>query len=263
MTTVGKMKIILSRKGFDSSYGGMPSPILPDGTMLSLPIPSMNDYDKYTDLRYEDKSLFDIIVELKPKTKIKPTYTCHYDPMISNLRSFDSFLPLFGQKDQSLSHLINQGVGRNDIFLFFGWFRETEFFGNKLRFKADAPDIHALFGCLTVKDMYCGLFPESLNHHPHYKYQTVPNCIYLGDPSRSGAFRFSDDIVLTKKGFLRSQWSLPDFFKSISITYHTKKSFHDGYFDSAKKGQEFVIEENCKVSDWANGLINRHLMRKN
>jgi hypothetical protein len=33
------MKVILSRKGFDSASGGMPSPILPDGTLISLPIP--------------------------------------------------------------------------------------------------------------------------------------------------------------------------------------------------------------------------------
>jgi len=36
------MKVILSRKGFDSASGGHPSPILPDGTLLSIPIPSMN-----------------------------------------------------------------------------------------------------------------------------------------------------------------------------------------------------------------------------
>jgi len=33
------MKIILSRKGFDSKNGGIASPILPDGALLSLPIP--------------------------------------------------------------------------------------------------------------------------------------------------------------------------------------------------------------------------------
>lgn len=32
------MKVILSRKGFDSSNGGIPSPIMPDGTLLSMPI---------------------------------------------------------------------------------------------------------------------------------------------------------------------------------------------------------------------------------
>ena len=33
------MKVILSRKGFDSSNGGYPSPIFPDGQITSLPIP--------------------------------------------------------------------------------------------------------------------------------------------------------------------------------------------------------------------------------
>ncbi|WP_267939832.1 hypothetical protein [Paraburkholderia flagellata] len=34
------MKIIFSRKGFDSQYGGVPSPILPDGSLQTSPIPS-------------------------------------------------------------------------------------------------------------------------------------------------------------------------------------------------------------------------------
>lgn len=33
------MSIVLSREGFDSSMGGVASPIFPDGSMLSLPIP--------------------------------------------------------------------------------------------------------------------------------------------------------------------------------------------------------------------------------
>jgi len=45
------MKVILSRKGFDSSNGGCPSPIMPDGTLLSMPIPS-DDKDSYDDLSY-------------------------------------------------------------------------------------------------------------------------------------------------------------------------------------------------------------------
>ena len=32
-------KVILSRKGFDSKYGGKPSPIFNDGNIFSLPIP--------------------------------------------------------------------------------------------------------------------------------------------------------------------------------------------------------------------------------
>ena len=43
------MKIILSRKGFDSKNGGFPSPVLPDGKMMSLPIPIEGDWS-YNDL---------------------------------------------------------------------------------------------------------------------------------------------------------------------------------------------------------------------
>ena len=44
------MKIVLSRKGFDSSSGGYPSPILPDGKMLSLPIPGDWETLTYSDI---------------------------------------------------------------------------------------------------------------------------------------------------------------------------------------------------------------------
>lgn len=48
------MKIILSRKGFDSENGGYPSPILPNGTLLSIPIPSAYNNNNYMQLKYED-----------------------------------------------------------------------------------------------------------------------------------------------------------------------------------------------------------------
>ena len=66
------MKVILSRKGFDSQYGKMPSPILPDGTLLSLPIPSKIDLEtKFTDICHEGQSYYDIIHTLNPHTAIK------------------------------------------------------------------------------------------------------------------------------------------------------------------------------------------------
>ncbi len=49
------MKVILSRKGFDSQYGGKPSPILPDGRLISLPIPSQDDKLRYSDLSLDGK----------------------------------------------------------------------------------------------------------------------------------------------------------------------------------------------------------------
>jgi len=53
-TNPTRMKIILSRKGFDSSVGGCASPILPDGKMLSLPIPTSVDVLAYGEIRAPD-----------------------------------------------------------------------------------------------------------------------------------------------------------------------------------------------------------------
>lgn len=45
------MKIVLSRKGFDSSSGEVPSPILPDGTLLPQPIPDRRSVLSYDEVR--------------------------------------------------------------------------------------------------------------------------------------------------------------------------------------------------------------------
>ena len=56
------MKVILSRKGMDSEAGGMASPILPDGTLLSLPIPGENSNQQYGGLYYGGHSFREIII---------------------------------------------------------------------------------------------------------------------------------------------------------------------------------------------------------
>ena len=45
------MKVILSRKGFDSTNGGILSPIIDNRIMLSLPIPSKDR--KKDNIKYE------------------------------------------------------------------------------------------------------------------------------------------------------------------------------------------------------------------
>ena len=45
------MKVILSRKGFDSANGGIVSPILEDGATLSFPIPAP-DVNTFSELEY-------------------------------------------------------------------------------------------------------------------------------------------------------------------------------------------------------------------
>ena len=71
------MKIILSRKGFDGTRkkygtypnGGIPSLILPDGTLLSLPIPDNGQRNgkPYSDYEYGGESYKSIIEQVKAR----------------------------------------------------------------------------------------------------------------------------------------------------------------------------------------------------
>ena len=128
------MKVILSRKGFDSSNGGIASPILPDGTLLSLPIPSRNERTKYADLCLNGKTFYEIIGDLNPRTRIKENYKCHLDPDLHNYSDTKDWQPLFGQEGASETHLVNCNVKENDLFLFFGWYKQTELIDGKFRF---------------------------------------------------------------------------------------------------------------------------------
>lgn len=172
------MKIILSRKGFDSSYGKQPNPILPDGTLLSLPIPDENGNNTFSSLQWNGTSYYDIIHSLKPRTTIGTEDMCHLDP---DLRKevkdrLSGWEPAFGQSGAALSHLRNMSVGEGDLFLFFGRFKETE--ENKkgeLVFKKGAKDLHIIYGymqigeTIDVTDVLKGKIkaPDWLKEHPH------------------------------------------------------------------------------------------------
>ena len=104
-------KIIFSRKGFDSSAGGIPS-LLSDGHLISFPIP----YSKNTLTNYNTLSIGRYVEELS-KSKIKATDKCHFDPNLDTGQ--------FGQVGAAQTHLKNNNVEIGDIFLFWGWFRDT------------------------------------------------------------------------------------------------------------------------------------------
>lgn len=264
------MQIVLSRKGFDTQYGGQASPIMPDGTLLSLPIPAKNETLKFSDLNFKGKTYLEIIKELNPNTKIKDNYTCHLDPDIRNdaIQRKKDWLPVFGQAGSAQGHLLRKGIKEGDLFLFFGSFKETELINGILKYKRNAPDIHLIFGYFQIGNIYSDIskLPRELQYHPHAQNKfegDKNNCIYKATKTLSffnslngaGCLIFHDDLVLTKEGYSKSRWMLPEFFKDIVISYHTPKSFTTDYFQSAAKGQEFIIEENENVSDWARKLI--------
>lgn len=265
------MKIILSRKGFDSGYGRQPSPILPDGTLLSLPIPLENDLKTFSDLNYAGKSYYDIIKELKPATKYIESQSCHLDPDIREnavLNRNQQWKPIFGQSDAAQSHLRNQEVKIGDVFLFFGWFKQTELVQGKLRYLHGSPDLHVIYGYFQIGELYNNgdTLPLYVQDHSHanLKHQKKKvNCIYVAsdklsfNESRKGAdvFKYNQNLVLTKNGMSRSKWELPDFFKELKISYHNINSFVGDYFKSVDIGQEFVIAANEELLNWTQQII--------
>ena len=261
------MKIIISRKGFDWSNGHTPSPVLPDGTLLSMPIPSDDDI-VLSDLQYNGTAYSSIMEELKPKEQYS-FMNCHLDPDIrQNNREYlpDDWVPAFGQIGAAQQHLENQGVEAGDIFLFFGWFGMTQEKNGKLKYIPSKKDLHIIWGYLQIGRIAKG--DECLDYywHPHC-YSWGNNTIYeasekliingedTGLPG-AGCLKYSDELVLTKPGETRSRWLLPDFFKEVNISCHTKDSFKpEGYFQSVKIGQEFVVSEDDRVTEWAKKLI--------
>ena len=88
------------------------------------------------------------------------------------------------------------------------------------------------------------------------------NTLYLAsgrltfvDAAGSGVLDYRDDRVLTAPGLAQSRWRLLDWMNAASISYHTQSSIKDGYFQSAAKGQEFVVEGGPLIRDWAESLI--------
>ena len=273
------MKIILSRKGFDAGNGGFSSPIF-NSKMVSMPIPEENSNCNYSELQI-DKNLGIQNFTSLLYNNFNFNRTRHLDPDINEpmLKDRDpNWKALFGQTGSAQKHLENQKIKKNDIFLFFGWFRNTKIENKKLIFTG--PDMHVIFGyfqigeILKVKDIKWNKENEWMKYHPHinrnYENHKL-NTIYVAKEKLSfnkkllgaGTFDYNKKLVLTKKGYTRSIWNLPSIFKTVNITYHpdpwkVSKKTGEEYFQSARIGQEFVIEENKKIEKWAMNLINNN-----
>ena len=288
------MKLILSRKGFDSGSGGCPSPIFPDGTMFSLPIPVAEDKITYGELRHvsEDLGVINIGDVVKDLTSggYGPDSPAHLDPDINcsaYLRK-EGWRGLFGQADAAETHLYNKDVEEGDLFLFFGLFREAEQTNDHWSFVRGTSPRHAIWGWLQIGDIYPqvggdGTVATELpwaSHHPHLQYGGDNNTLYaapadlkIANGSKAagaGVFpRFDERLVLTEPGQSVSRWKLPRWFYpdggKPALTYHgdpnrwTRKEGDSEhiYLQSVGRGQEFVLD--CdhypEAIGWASDLI--------
>lgn len=270
------MKIILSRKGFDSSNGGCASPIFPDGRLVSLPIPASNAPTNFSDVGFDGLSVGQVVADLS-KGKVLPDSPTHLDPDLSveALPRQNGWLPAFGQTGAAQSHLNSQGVEAGDLFLFFGWFKKVEKNSSgRWSYVPGAPDRHVIFGWLQVGNVLrvgtkTDEFSERyswLARHPHLNgersgintiYVASPTLNLLGQPSLlagGGSFKcVSDARTLSAPDQLsRSLWQIPAFFAPSAddrgLSYHGDparwKAAEEGWFQlqSVAKGQEFVLD---------------------
>jgi hypothetical protein len=287
------MKIILSRKGFDSANGGAPSPIFPDGRLLSLPIPASSSPTRFADCRWGEQRIGGLVESLTGG-RVSAGHPTHLDPDLDQgARPREAgWRPAFGQTGAAQSHLAQHVIGAGDLFLFFGWFQEAELTaGGSWRFKRNAPDLHVLFGWLQVGEVlrvgaqtaeFTRAYPW-LEGYPHLRGEwTVPNTVYLAAETldvladtnpelRGGGGVFptvSAARTLSEPDQpRRSSWRLPDWFSptegGLSLSYHDRADrwsrAPDGStrLQSVARGQEFVLTTDRRedLSGWLSEIF--------
>lgn len=225
------MKVVFSRKGFDSSYGGAPSPIV-GGRPVSLPIPaSRGEATTFGELGLGD------LVTNATRGRITAHHSCHDDPMFTDGHCW------LGQVNQAQSHLRNQGVGIGDVFLFFGLFADPE----------TGERHHRIFGAMTVA---CFGSPQEIRSHDDWREPPRPHPHFFGDWEPSNtiyhgrghlALTTHPSLRLTRPGGPLTRWTVPPWLKEHGLTYHRRAERWIGEteLDAAKRGQEFV----CDIGD--------------
>ncbi len=238
------VRLVFSRKGFDSSSGGCPSPII-DGRPISIPIPTENR----SSTTYEDLGLGDL-VERTTKGNRTGTDLCHNDPMFENGKC------AFGQSGAAQSHLDNNGVDEGSTFLFFGLFSEVP---------RKEPH-HRIYGYLRVDQVIrlgptpsLQAQPKGFTHqHPHTIGEwNINNTLYVGQGST--AQHSSPRLRLTEDDSRVSHWIVPSWLREAGLTYHSRASRWIGCtrLISAGRGQEFVsdVTNNQEALDWQHEIV--------
>lgn len=225
------MKIVFSRKGFDSGSGKAASPII-EGRPISLPIPAT----KEAVVTYKSLGLGEVVEEVT-KGKISRADFCHHDPMFVNGEC------VFGQQGAAQAHLARNGIGPGDLFLFFGLFTDEH----------TRERHHRIFGYLKVERV-CAVAELSATDradlrqldHPHVVRALVTNdTIYRGEGLH--AAKANPELRLTRPGGPVSQWIVPPWLPKLGLTYHgdTRRWAKSGELTLVSRGQEFV----CDIGD--------------
>ena len=264
------MKLILSRKGFDSAHGGCPSPIL-DGRLCPIPIPDTGAPTRYGQISGFSGAAIAQIVEDLTGGRVGRRDGAHLDPDLRRdaIARAVGWRPIFGQAGAAQGHLARHQIGRGDLFVFFGCFRRAEEVGSAFRFVRGTPKLHVIFGWLQVGRVHratCGLAAEIpwTSGHPHLaapdRYKN--NTLYFAsdrlssvgiDANGAGTFdRLEPELILSQiDPYIGcSTWRLPRWFDPggrAPLSYHSKATRWTDCatsvrVQSAYPGQEFVLD---------------------
>jgi hypothetical protein len=258
------MKVIFSRKGFDSAAGGVPSPIVA-GRPVSLPIPTkMPSPLRFADLAGELPAL---VADLT-KGKVAPDRNCHLDPDIdvAQCPRKPGWRGALGQDGAAQSHLRNQRVVPGDLFLFWGLFRPVEQHLSQWRYSGE-PE-HRIFGWLHIGEIVA-LGPDGahalqrfpwLDQHPHVRPGWGKNnTLYIASEGFSTRSRTVPGYGVLRQGrrltrdtgTQTSEWSAPRWLNPITggtgMSYNPVDRWAEDRVRTAARGQEFVADVGDRV----------------
>ena len=280
------MKIILSRKGFDSASGGCPSPILPDGRLAVLPIPDSRSSIRYAEISLSGLAAGTLVTDLTGN-RLSDTDTAHLDPDLTphSIAREPGWRPIFGQHGAAQGHLRNNRIGPGDLFLFYGLFRETEKAGGRYCWKKSAAARHILWGWLQVDEVH-SVTPDLaqkygwMSYHPHFcRSGETNNVLYLASRflalpgcdgmKGSGVFtRVEPALVLscTRQQKGASTWELPAWCHprrgTYPLSYHARmdrwqRRGSTTLLNTVRRGQEFILDtgDYPEAISWAASLL--------
>lgn len=275
------MKVVLSRKGFDSANGGIMSPIFEDGTMVSFPI-SSKDVEK-DNIRYDELFCDGICMKtILNALGYRGAEHCHLDPDLAKDRRRESireWTPALGQINQAATYLKNQHISEGDLFLFFGNFRHIKQNHGKYEYvrRTDKTEdtylgmsLQVVWGYLQVGGIITDPDEQKkLFWHPHACdkriYEEKNNVIFTASkqlsfaPEMPGAGTFSYDKkrVLTMPGKSKATWKYCKAYDTDNIESNRKnsvKGIDEGIY-YAGIWQELVLKENRISEEWAKSLF--------
>lgn len=280
------MNIILSRKGFDSKAGGQASPIMPDGTLLSMPIPDSENEPapKFSELQWNGMPYDKILAKLNPRRVVDfSAQKCHLDPDIRRTARKDvptGWMPAFGQCGRAQSYLSARGIKAGDLFLFFGWFHRVHWDEQKGAYKYtsksdssdfyDYSDLHVIYGYMEIGKVItdqCEIGRYSWHPHASAGHRELqPNTLYIPSERLSlapelpgcGTLDYRQDRVLTHYDCKRATWKDRPFLRPGNLVRTNRKNSCSGEtINYSGQWQELMFDATDDMKQWVKTILSK------